>query len=267
MKNNLGFLPTTGNPTTVSLELPDTLSAEDWREAGLEIARTGSASKWWLGDWWRYGEHRYGDRKEIVDGEDWDGPKFQTCADAGMVAAAFETSRRREVLSFNHHREVCSLPVDWQDTLLDEAQDGGLSCAAMRQRVKEVKNHLSQGWTPDQMERQAAVTRGETVLANMGADDVGNAIDRALIDWADASGLLVRIDRKSDWGNPFVMGEDGDRATVIESFRTYYALKPSLHRRIDELCGKVLACWCCPDACHGEVLVEEVHSHGGQQAA
>ena len=54
--------------------------------------------------------------------EDWEGPAFQTCMDAAMVSRAFETSRRREVLSFTHHREVAPLSADWQDKLLDEAE-------------------------------------------------------------------------------------------------------------------------------------------------
>jgi hypothetical protein len=37
---------------------------------------------------------------------DWEGPEYQTCREAAWVAEKFETSRRREVLSFNHHAEV-----------------------------------------------------------------------------------------------------------------------------------------------------------------
>jgi hypothetical protein len=58
----------------------------------------------------------------IVEREDWDGPKFQTCANAASVARAFETSRRREVLSFKHHAEVASLPPAEADELLDWAE-------------------------------------------------------------------------------------------------------------------------------------------------
>jgi hypothetical protein len=65
---------------------------------------------WWLGDWWAFGEARYGERKAIVDAKGWEGPVYQTCADAAMVCRKFETSRRREDLTFNHHREVAALP-------------------------------------------------------------------------------------------------------------------------------------------------------------
>ena len=261
MKKHMGFLPQTGEFSAIGLDLPDTLTAEQWREAGLEIARTSSASRWWLGDWWRFGEHRYGERKAIVESEDWDGPAFETCKQAGMAAAAFETCRRRHLLSFNHHREVISLPVEWQDNLLDEAEKRSLSIAKLRQRVKEVKAHAAQGWSPDQEARRAKVEAGGTVLANMSNGPDGLPVDRALINWADAQGRLQRIDRQSDWGNPFILGPDGDRATVIESFRIYFDRKLSLHKRLGELRGKVLACWCCPESCHGDVLIEKVEQH------
>lgn len=76
---------------------------------------------------WRFGERRYGERKALVESEDWDGPAFQTCMNAGQVASGFETSRRREALSFRHHAEVTSLPTDWQDRLLDEAEHDKLT--------------------------------------------------------------------------------------------------------------------------------------------
>jgi hypothetical protein len=65
---------------------------------------------------------RYGQRKAMVEAEEWEGPSYQTCADAAMVCRKFETSRRREVLSFNHHREVAALPPAEADAMLDEAE-------------------------------------------------------------------------------------------------------------------------------------------------
>jgi len=61
---------------------------------------------WWLGDWWAYGDHNYGDRVRAADGIDY---SFQALMDAGWVCRQIETSRRREVLSFKHHREVAGL--------------------------------------------------------------------------------------------------------------------------------------------------------------
>jgi hypothetical protein len=65
----------------------------------------------------------------------------------------------------------------------------------------------------------------------------------------------VYIGRPSVWGNPFVIGRDGDRATVIAKYEAWLQQQPALVARARrELSGKVLGCWCAPHACHGDVL-------------
>lgn len=76
------------------------------------------------------------------------------------------------------------------------------------------------------------------------------------------------------FGNPFQIGADGDRATVINKFRSwlldgnYFNNKDaSVSRRvwilnnIKTLEGKVLGCFCTPEACHGEVYQEFLPAH------
>src|ERR1700683_3770120 len=65
----------------------------------------------------------------------------------------------------------------------------------------------------------------------------------------------VYIGRPSKWGNPFVIGKDGKRADVIAKFRSWLLTQPALVAPLPELKGKTLACWCAPQACHGDVLV------------
>jgi hypothetical protein len=67
----------------------------------------------------------------------------------------------------------------------------------------------------------------------------------------------VYIGRPSKWGNPFVIGKDGDRDEVIAKYRQWLMARPEMveaARR--ELAGKDLVCFCAPKACHGDVLVE-----------
>lgn len=66
----------------------------------------------------------------------------------------------------------------------------------------------------------------------------------------------VYIGRPSKWGNPFVMGKDGDRETVVKKYKEWLLKQPKLMAQLHELRGKVLGCWCAPQACHGDVLVE-----------
>ena len=218
--------------------------------------------QWWLGDWWAYGEHAYGERANAVKSDDWEGPAFGTCMNAATVCRKFEASRRREVLSFNIHVEAAALPIEWQDKILDWATSGDdgrpRTIRAIRDEVKQKRAFLSQGWTPDQLDRKAAAEAGECVVANMRNDTSGDRkIDEALINWAEAEGRFVRVDRKTEWGNPFEMPGDGDRATVCASFAKFYLPnKPSLLCDIATLPGQVLGCWCHPEECHAHIIAE-----------
>lgn len=67
----------------------------------------------------------------------------------------------------------------------------------------------------------------------------------------------VLITRPSKWGNPFVIGIHGNRQEVINKFKEYLLNnKELLEACKKELKGKVLGCWCSPQACHGDILAE-----------
>lgn len=72
----------------------------------------------------------------------------------------------------------------------------------------------------------------------------------------EAGAQGVYIGRPAKWGNPFVLGKDGDRDEVIARFEAYLMANPQLVEQArQELKGKDLICWCAPQACHGDVLV------------
>lgn len=64
----------------------------------------------------------------------------------------------------------------------------------------------------------------------------------------------VYIGRGSKWGNPFKIGEHGDREEVISKYEAYIMSNPELISQLHELNGKVLGCWCKPKTCHGDIL-------------
>ena len=64
------------------------------------------------------------------------------------------------------------------------------------------------------------------------------------------------IGRGSKWGNPYIIGKDGTREEVINKYREYVLSKQELIGALTELDGKVLGCFCVPQRCHGEVLIE-----------
>lgn len=62
---------------------------------------------------------------------------------------------------------------------------------------------------------------------------------------------------KSKWSNPFNLKDyDNDREAVIKLYREYILSRKDLLDSLPELAGKRLGCWCAPEACHGDVLVE-----------
>lgn len=58
------------------------------------------------------------------------------------------------------------------------------------------------------------------------------------------------------WGNPFVLGKDGNRDEVIRKYREWLPTQLHLMARLPELAGKVLGCFCAPAPCHADVLAE-----------
>ena len=66
----------------------------------------------------------------------------------------------------------------------------------------------------------------------------------------------VYVGRPSKWGNPFVIGRDGTRDDVIAKYRAWIVEQPDRMRSLGELCGRNLVCWCAPQTCHGDVLIE-----------
>jgi N6-adenosine-specific RNA methylase IME4 len=89
--------------------IPEDLPEGDWVRHGAFLGTLDRSVSWWLGDWWAHGEHKYGDRKALVEHDDWPGPEYRTCHNAGGVCRAFTSDRRRSLLTFTHHAEVASL--------------------------------------------------------------------------------------------------------------------------------------------------------------
>jgi ParB-like chromosome segregation protein Spo0J len=116
-------------------------------------------------------------------------------------------------------------------------------------RKEAARKPTTEEWLPDELNRKAKAEAGEAVVANFQRD-------KHLIQWASQNGKMVAIDRTSKWGNPFILGQDGDRDRVCDCFEKHYAPnKDSFSDAADELKGKVLCCHCYPQRCHGDSLI------------
>ncbi len=69
----------------------------------------------------------------------------------------------------------------------------------------------------------------------------------------------------SIWSNPFKIGKDGDRNEVIQKYEIYIRNKlnndPNLIIELKKLKNKKLGCWCYPELCHGNVLLQLINEY------
>jgi hypothetical protein len=119
----------------------------------------------------------------------------------------------------------------------------------MQDANKAVRAIPTDPWADDEKERKAKVESGQAVVANQQRD-------KNLIAWAEKNGKAVRVDRGSLFGNPFVLGADGDRDAVCDAYEDHYLPhKPSIMNALPSLKGKVLICHCYPLRCHAQSLI------------
>jgi len=117
------------------------LTVADWGRQGRWLGALGRGSGWWIGDWLRYGNSRYGDRygpAARLTGYD-----VQSLMNMAYVAGRFEVSRRRDALSFSHHAELAGLPVEEQDLWLDRAEASALSARALRFELRQARRRAA----------------------------------------------------------------------------------------------------------------------------
>ena len=81
-------------------------------------------------------------------------------------------------------------------------------------------------------------------------------VSKALYDVYIGRGLDPMTGVESKWGNPFRVGQDGNRAECLRKHKEWLLQQPELMEALSELQGKILGCWCKPKLCHGDTLAE-----------
>lgn len=122
-------------PTRLAFLEP--LSFDEWAALGDSLNFINAGVQWWLGDWLRYGEGKFGERASQATTAH--GYEYQTLANFAYVAGKFPVSRRRENLTWSHHAAVAALEPDEQDAVLDEAEKDELSVRDTASRAGAVQ--------------------------------------------------------------------------------------------------------------------------------
>lgn len=77
---------------------------------------------------------------------------------------------------------------------------------------------------------------------------------RTCKDWGKPGDIL--IDRRTKWGNPFIMQNESQRDEVCDKYEIWLNDKLALKNfNLDELRNaKRLGCWCKDKRCHGDYI-------------
>jgi hypothetical protein len=72
-------------------------------------------------------------------------------------------------------------------------------------------------------------------------------------------GRQFRNYKASVFANPFKIGKNGTRNEVLMKYRSWFCERlkdASFKAEVEKLRGKRLGCWCKPEPCHGDIVIE-----------
>lgn len=76
----------------------------------------------------------------------------------------------------------------------------------------------------------------------------------------------VYIGRGSIYGNPFVIGQHGDRNEVCDAYESMLLSNQELLAEVrNNLKDKHLVCYCYPKRCHGDILLQIANQPEGER--
>jgi hypothetical protein len=71
--------------------------------------------------------------------------------------------------------------------------------------------------------------------------------------------------QSSNFANPYKIGKDGTREEILLKYKNYIVNKlkndKDLVIELLLLKDKNLGCWCCPEKCHGDILLELIDEY------
>lgn len=123
-----------------ALHIPEGTSFEEWSRLGQTLRQMEKSVMWWIGDWLRFGERKYGETyTQAIEATGYSKSHLQ---DALYVAKAYEPSARAEDLTWTHHREAAALPPADRRHVLDRAASEGMTTREVKAAAKQEKNRV-----------------------------------------------------------------------------------------------------------------------------
>ncbi|MGW2569653.1 LmbU family transcriptional regulator [Streptomyces sp. NPDC001537] len=176
--------------TRVGLQMPAMMAYDEWERAGRQLADVVDSSAWWLADWLVYGKDHYTDRYQR--GIRAAGLSYQTLRNYAWVSRRFDLTRRRPALSFQHHAELASMPVEEQELWLDRAEQRQWTTKQLRGAIRAARQSERQPRTPAEPNRHLQVPGSRFQRWHKAAEQLGVDFEQwvtTTLDSAAASAL------------------------------------------------------------------------------
>lgn len=211
----------------VGLQLPEDISFDDWLTVGQRLRSVERSMMWCIGDWINFGERKWGEKyKQAITLTGYD---YKTLCDASWVSRAFELSRRRDNLSWSHHRDAAALSEEDRDVVLTKSCDLGWSTRDLRDYIRDIRSKPNERREIEPCapcDIQAVTSNTELVVG-------GETIDAGML------AAAIRVMRQSGetvlWPVLQVNGEVMTPAEAIEYANDLYMIEKAkpLHPRAE----------------------------------
>jgi hypothetical protein len=109
----------------------------EWVASGRRLGAIGRGAQWWLGDWLLYGAAKWGEK--YVEASKITGYDVGSLRNMASLASQFDSSRRRDNLTWGHHAAIASLDPGEQEHWLDRAIALRLSVADLRIELRAAR--------------------------------------------------------------------------------------------------------------------------------
>lgn len=117
------------------LELPDTITFDQFEDFGSLLGRLKRTTSWWIGDWLNAGENLFGDT--VYQAAEATGLSAATLAHYAIVCKSISPNRRREHVPFGVHAVVASLSAKEQTKWLGKAEANNWTANQLRSAIRD----------------------------------------------------------------------------------------------------------------------------------
>lgn len=124
--------------STTNLTFKRDVSKEEWMDVFKALKQVEGCVQFWIGDCLAYRQQKWGMYDDIAEET---GMAMNTLREYKHISEAVKSDVRTSDLSFNHHKEVASLPPEKQELFLNMAVENKLSVRDLRNEIKKEKRN------------------------------------------------------------------------------------------------------------------------------